>query len=60
MSTGGIAFAKTWRHREFRIIIKLKLVYFDRSMDCVFKTAGAYGRRTEQRSDHKPIFMKRQ
>jgi len=27
MSAGGIAFAKTWRHREFRIIIKLKLVW---------------------------------
>lgn len=60
MSAGGIAFAMTWRHREFRIIRTLKLVYFDRSMDYLFKTAGAYGRRTKQRSAHKPIFMKRQ
>lgn len=60
MSAGRIAFAKAWRHREFRVIRKLELVYFGRSTDYVFKAAGAYGRRNKQGSDHKPIFMKRQ
>ena len=49
MNAGGTAFAKTQRHREQEIFRKLKLVYFDGSMDYVIKAAGAYGRRSKQR-----------
>lgn len=47
------------RHRCIESIFrKLKLVFLDRSMDCVIKVAGAYGRRNKQRSDHEFIVMK--